>query len=62
MQRILYLISVVTYCKFTVPLVKHCVITNVWKYLPSHVDGMSRRYTGDDGVRELDICLGIKRR
>ena len=27
MQRTLYLISVAPYCKFTVPLVKHCVTT-----------------------------------
>ena len=28
MRSILYLISITPYCKFTVPLVKHCVITN----------------------------------
>ena len=28
MQRILYLICIIPDCKFTVPLLKHCVIVN----------------------------------
>ena len=37
MQRILYVIFVAPYCKCTVPLSKHCVITNVIVYVVSYL-------------------------
>ena len=37
MQRILYVICVAPYCKFTLPLLKHCVITKGLLYGVSYL-------------------------